>query len=226
VRVCVCACVCVFLHSGRIDGSLSPSLAHKHREGRGGGGEPHAPAPLLQQVNAHRSRVRITMVAPARFEECADSTWLDRMRTLPTHVQFTQEWKSLHKIGSGTFGKVWCAELKQRPLGTSSVRRAAKVMQCPAGQEHTYMRWATAWQIFERLRGHPNVVALHHMFFAPLTCLELAKLVLVIDLCDRDLSPVGSSSIRSSMLRFCVAATCMIDTLCCFVGSSNLGLVG
>ena len=30
------------------------------------------------------------------------------------------------------------------------------------------------------------MVALHHIFFSPLTCLETAKFVLVIDLCYRD----------------------------------------
>jgi hypothetical protein len=61
-------------------------------------------------------------------------------------------------------------------------------MHCSTGNQDTYMQWATEWKILERLHGHPNVVALHHMFFTPLSCVDAATFVLVIDLCDRDLS--------------------------------------
>jgi hypothetical protein len=129
----------------------------------------------------------MTMVAPVHFEECADNKWVELMMTLPTDLQFTEQWTSRQKIGSGKFRKQSCTELKQRQAGTSIIRRATKVLTCPTGDEHTYMRWATEWKILERLGGHPNVVALHDVFFAPFACLQSATFILVIDLCDRDL---------------------------------------
>jgi hypothetical protein len=63
----------------------------------------------------------------------------------------------------------------------------AKVMECKTGKESTYMRRATEWEILPGLHGHPYVVAFHHTFFGPLTCLELAKLVLVMYVCYFDL---------------------------------------
>lgn len=149
-------------------------------------GPPHAPAALLQQLHAHRTRVPTTMARPPCFVQCADNAWVHIMQELPTYVKFTQEWRTPQKVSSGTFGKVGATELRN-PSGGSIIRKAAKVMECGKGGASTYIRWATEWQILLRLRGHPNIVSLHHIFFSPLTVLEKAKFVLVTDLCDRDL---------------------------------------
>ena len=162
-----------------------------------------------------------TMIAACDREwvEVVDSTWEQDLKELgktQTYTLFTKQWwVQKQKLGSGSFGKVLWVQHKE---GSRQLPCAAKVIESegPPAHRPREQAWATEWHIHKIVTGHPNIVGLLNTYFGEGTPTEKGKLVIIMELCDRNdlgdfihhYADIHLSDATTWMLHMCIGPGC------------------